>query len=125
MTTNLTGLRASVFREAGLPDCSNGGISARVDRVVVVAVLDYLSKRLPEVHTVRGPSTAGDDCPAVALVMHSHFGRGVSVSAQPYGEGVPLTGWMSGGTYIATSDERFGEASGFYGAVALHDRRED
>jgi len=91
----------------------------------VVAVLDYGRTARAEVHTVRGPSPVGVDRPAVALVKHDHFGRGVSVSAQPYGEGIPLTGWTSGGTYVATSDERFGEASGFYGAAALHDRRED
>lgn len=125
MTTNPTGLSASVFRNVTFPDCSNGGISGRFDTVIVVAVLDYRSGDRPTVHLVRGPSQSGAHLPAVALVKRNHFGRGVSVSAQPYGDGIPLTGWMSGGTYVATSDERFGEASGFYGAVALHDRRED
>lgn len=33
-------------------------------------------------------------------------------------------GPMMGGTYVATSDSRFREAAGFYGAVAFHDRFE-
>lgn len=61
----------------------------------------------------------------MAFVKRNHFGRGVTVSAQPYGEGLPLTGWMAGGAFIGSSDERFGEVSGFYGAVSLQDRPEN
>jgi hypothetical protein len=36
----------------------------------------------------------------------------------------PNTMQMMGGTYAATSDSRWSEAVGIYGAVPIHDRRE-
>ena len=52
--------------------------------------------------------------------------HGPIVHAEPYGEPSDQVsvGSMMGGAYIATSDSRFREATGIYGAVALHDRFE-
>lgn len=46
--------------------------------------------------------------------------RAVPVDA----DGNKIAGVMFGGRYIASSDGRFQNAVGFYGAVALHDRFE-
>jgi hypothetical protein len=123
--SNETGLSASIYTNRQYATCSNRGISSRFAEVVVVAVVAFNDQGQPHVVDVVGPSRVAADRPAVALVKRNHFGRGVTVSAQPYGQGLALTGWMAGGAFIASSDQRFGEASGFYGAVCLHDRRED
>lgn len=125
MSETLRGITVSVFRDRAMPDCSRSGISARVDRVVLVGVAEYDADwNLKLTDLVKGTASPSPSQPAVVLVKRQ-FGRRTSVCAQPWGDNVPRHGWMSGGTYIATSDSRFGEASGFYGAVSLHDRRED
>lgn len=99
------GMVAYIHRSA-LADCSNGGLSSRAVRVVVV--------------NVSGPFEPTDEMPAVRLVK-----RGKTVHAEPV---EPVAdgnvGYMAGGAFISTSDSRFTEAVGFYGAVAFHDRQE-
>lgn len=119
---NATGLTARIFRDRSMPDCSNHGISTRTEAVVVVAVVDFGPQDVTVI-PVDGPTSVRIDRLPVALVKRRLFGREVTVSAQPFGDGIPLTGWMAGGTYIGSTDERFREAAGFYGAVSLHDRR--
>lgn len=109
------GLTAEVYRWT-LGDCSNGGISSRVDKVTIV--------------NADGPFEPSEDAPAVELVAEKHFEwatiRAVPVDAPEDRRNGP----MMGGAYVATSDSRFREAierligHGFYGAVALHDRWE-
>lgn len=101
------GLRVDILRSS-LPDCSNGGISGRCQYVTLI--------------DVPGPSEPGEDAPACRLVRRNIGGK-VVVSAVPV-ETPGGVGPMMGGCYIATSDSRFREAVGFYGAVALHDRWE-
>lgn len=38
------------------------------------------------------------------------------------GDASKLCGPVAGGNYVATTDSRFHEAAGFYGAIPLHDR---
>lgn len=115
-----TGITAHIYRSNG-GDTSNRGISTRVNKVTVIGTLREDGKLDP----VRGPFTPTDDAPAVILVRrHGVMGSPGTVHARPYGDDLPRTGWMAGGTYIATSDSRLVEAAGFYGAISLHDRRE-
>ena len=108
----LKGLTASIFIDELIGECSNGGISSRCKAVTVVGIPDA------EIFS------AGEDRPAVKLVKRQIMGKTVvhaePVEAPPQG----CVGWMMGGSYISTSDGRFGRAVGFYGAVALHDRCE-
>lgn len=109
----MQGLTASIFEDKQIGNCSNGGISSRCKQVTVVG----LGKRAE----IFEPT---DDAPAVKLVKRTIGGRTVvhaePVNAPPAGH----IGWMAGGAFISTSDSRFSEAAGFYGAVSLHDRCE-
>lgn len=96
-------------------DCTNGGWSARHNRVCVV--------------NAEGPFEPSDDCPAVMLVKHRSLAAVHAVSVADKETGV----WtMMGGNYLSTSDSRFGEAiekllgpaHRFHGPVAIHDRVE-
>jgi hypothetical protein len=111
------GLHVSVYRNAELRgDFTNGGISSSADHLTVV--------------NVSGPFEPSDDAPAVALidgalgtkilvpVLQDSKGKWQRVRAQGH------VGPMAGGNYAASSDSRFGEAVGFYGAVSIHDRFE-
>lgn len=116
------GLRASIYRDARLGDCSNGGISGRVDRVTIV--------------NIDGPFEPRDDAPAVMLVRGNvpgavkivpaimYAGAGGWMEDRPDG----MIGPMMGGCYVATSDARLREAVTKLGsrtdAVPLHDRFE-
>jgi hypothetical protein len=105
------GLRASIYRDCSMQNCSNGGISAYADRVTVV--------------NVPGPHEPTEDAPGVIL-QRGPLG---TVNAVPVDGGGPqMIGPMMGGCYIATSDSRFSEKvrslGGSYGAIALHDRYE-
>lgn len=109
-------LVAHIFRTPLYADCSNGGISARCDRVTIV--------------NCDGPDIMPtEDAPAVRLDKRADVLRLVPVVWN--GVEWVTAGWhMFGGTYVATSDSRFADAcrrvlgARFYGAVALHDRTE-
>lgn len=110
------GLIVNVYR-SGNYDCTNGGISATVDRVCVV--------------NIKGPFEPNENMPA-AILTTNQVGNPVLkpafyVSPRVY---EVQNGWfMMGGNYAATSDSRFGEALramgvDFYGAIPIHDRQE-
>jgi hypothetical protein len=111
------GLIANIYRWS-LPDCSNGGLSSRVNEVTLV--------------NVEGPFEPSEDRPA-ALLLNGHL-RGTvrivpAIEVAP-GRYEPDGHPAMGGAYVSTSDSRFTEAvekltgAPFYGAVALHDRYE-
>ncbi len=103
-------MRVEIFKSAS-GDCSNNGISANHNYVVVVG------EGLPE-------CTGWEGLPRIRIEKHTND----AVRA------VPVTGrkehHMFGGCYIAYSDSRFTQhvektlGSRFYGAIALHDRVE-
>src|SRR5262245_50213587 len=106
------GIMVSVYRNAEIRDCTNGGESSRVTRFTVI--------------NVEGPFEPTPDAPAAILENHVRGAlrlRPISADAKRM--------VMFGGNYAATSDSRFsykcqellGVAS-FYGAVAIHDRIE-
>ena len=100
------GLRVSIYRERTLDDCSNGGVSSRVDELTVI--------------NVSGPSEPTPEQPAAILVNRDGHFYVEPEGPRPTGS----VGPMMGGCYVATSDSRWSRAVGFYGAVSLHDRFE-
>ena len=114
------GLIANIYR-GRFGDCSNGGLSSRVNEVTLV--------------NVEGPFEPTEDRPA-AMLLNGHARGTVRVvpavevkgGAYVYDENRHS---MMGGAYVATSDSRFTQAvekltgAPFYGAVPLHDRYED
>lgn len=112
------GLLVFVLRHANFPDCSNGGLSSRHDSICVV--------------NMEGPFQPKEDTPAFLLVNHYQDCCCLK-PAIPDGKGgwiVEPSWYMHGGNYANTSDSRFGQAiqkmtgKSFYGALAIHDRRE-
>jgi len=110
------GLVISVCREVETGDCTAGGISGRHGRLTVV--------------NIDGPFDPTPDAPAVALIDGHRPGDKILVPVISNGvayqrvspEG--FTGPMFGGNFGATSDSRFGRATGIYGAIPIHDRFE-
>lgn len=128
-TTDLRGLRANIYVPADGRNCSNGGVSSRCRNVTIVGIRTDngyaaghgLVDPLPRLSQVSEPT---DDAPA-AVIVYRQMGRRTVVHVEPLdGPEQPGTPWMAGGCYVATSDSRFGDLVGFYGAVSFHDRTE-
>lgn len=104
----MKGLIAYIYRNGR--DSSNGGISSRVDSVVVLGG--------PEIFE------PGADRPAVKLVRRQ-FGSGVYIHAEPVDKPAgDLVGPMFGGTYISSCDSRWRDLVGHSYPIPLHDRWE-
>ncbi len=116
------GLRVYIYKNPTFKGCSNKGISEQVDELTLV--------------NVNGPSDPTPDAPA-ALLLKNHGMTARVVPAIEVGEGryaalnrTDACGPMMGGSFVNSSDSRFGEAvraithDSFYGAVAFHDRFE-
>jgi hypothetical protein len=107
------GLIAEIFSHRMFKECSNGGISSRVEAVCVI--------------NADGPFEPKADRPAVMLCKHA--GHVVARPVDPE-TGKVIEGVMFGGAFISTSDSRFRQAvesllgRPFYGAIPLHDRVE-
>ena len=121
------GLHANIYRNTDFPDCSNYGISGKYHQVCVV--------------NCEGNDEPDESPPPVMLVPGIHFGKNlplpdvVPVDAELYaktGQMKRPRGYhMMGGTYVHTSDARFGEkvrdicGATVYGyAAPFHDRTE-
>jgi hypothetical protein len=104
------GLIAGIYEGKRNGNCSNGGISERHKAVVVV------DEKLPEIFS------ASSDHPAVKIVRRV-IGGEPYIHAEPI-DPVPdgMIGYMFGGSFIYTSDSRFGELSKY--PIPLHDRWE-
>lgn len=89
-----------------LGECSNGGLSSRVDELTLT--------------NVEGPFEPTPERPAAILVQRNGHLHVEPEGPRPEG----CVGPMMGGCYVATPDTRFFRAVGFYGAVPLHDRYE-
>lgn len=94
-------------------ECANGGITERYDELLLVCddgFIDIDENNPPE--------------NLVILVERILFGK-LSNYIRPYEEcPKDKVGYMFGGSYAASSDHRFTEMSGIYGAVPVHDRTE-
>ena len=109
-----------VYRNARHGDCTNHGISAKYDELLVYC---------PEGHV----KVDTDNLPEnFAMLQLRHvFGTTVIPTVYPadWKDGKPVVRggkwYMMGGNYCATSDSRFNDMlNGMYGAVAIHDRYE-
>lgn len=98
--TKTKGMLASIYRSG--PGCSNGGISDRVDKVVLVG---------PNVPRIFEPSA---DAPEVHLRNLNGYVSAAPAEAPPEGH----TPYMAGGTFIYTSDSRWPGGK----PIPLHDR---
>ena len=82
----------------------------------------FYGKKSVTVTNISGPFTPNEDRPAAKLV-NAGFGNGWIIV--PDDDFMNQSGpQMSGGTFAASSDSRFSEATGQYGAISIHDRRE-
>lgn len=128
----MKGLRLSVYKSARIGDCTNGGITAKADEVVLVGILkDGVVEPLPRDCQVFTPQ---DDAPAVVLVPSRAPGYDPTPHLIPleFVDSLPAghVGPMSGGNYAGTSDSRWGELGKLFAPklhldlVAVHDRIE-
>ena len=93
--------------------CSNGGITERFDRLLLVCEEGFV-----DVDESNPPENL------VVLVDRDLFGE-PSPYIRPYADPDPgNVGWMAGGSFASSSDSRFNRLFRFYGAVAVHDRQE-
>lgn len=101
----MKGIPASVYRSADGFDCSNHGLSSRVDRVLIV-------------HSdIPGVFDESPDCPAMVLVQDA-IGDGYHLEPA-----APRRHFMFGGNFAFTSDSRVRHITGGY-AIRIHDRLE-
>lgn len=100
-----SGLLCWVYRSSG-KNCSNGGISSRVDEVVILG--------LGKDAEVFKPSAKR---PAVRIVKREFCNR-IYLHAEPVDQPEGLVGPCAGGTFIYSCDSRF--PSDY--PIALHDR---
>jgi hypothetical protein len=101
---------------------------ARPTSVTIVAIRDETTSRsqaalqpLPE--DLRAPFTATPERPAAVLVKR-RVGRTIWHIEPLTPPEAGRTSFMAGGCYAGTSDSRFSEITGFYGAVSVHDYSE-
>ncbi len=80
----------------------------------------FYGKKSVTVTNISGPFTPTEDRPAAKLVEISSGWIIVPDDNQANATGPQ----MSGGTFAASSDSRFWEATRQYGAISIHDRRE-
>jgi hypothetical protein len=72
---------------------------------------------------VEGPFEPSDGRPAALLVDGPRGSKNIKPATRDAKGGWVIAPgrFAAGGSYVATTDTRFGEAVGFYGAVSLHD----
>jgi len=118
----MKGVTANIFRSKSFTGSQN--LFAGIDEVTVVGTTRDRGKTIQPL--AGGIFEPTDKAPAVALMIRE-MGDDVIVTAIPVNLPDTLKGCagpMMGGTFIHTSDARFAQATGVYGAIALHDRYE-
>ena len=98
----MKGLLVYILKNGSLGDCTNGGLSSKVDKAVLIGC------GMPEIFE---PS---EDAPA--LYLKEWYG---SYKAVP---SLDDSGYMFGGNYVETSDSRFSTICGH--PIKIHDRQE-
>lgn len=108
-----------VYRQADGSDTTNGGISSRYNRLLLICDNGFI-----EVDENNPPENL------VKLVVREfpdmHFGFETVYHVEPVAR--PDSGnfgWMAGGNFVYSSDSRLSEmVDGMYGALSVHDRQE-
>jgi len=103
----LKGLSVTVYRFT--QDCTNGGITAKKDSLILVG------EGVAEVFEV------GEDEIYLKLVKRNLFGSEY-IHAEPVGQTKNDVGYMMGGNFIYSSDSRFREINAY--PIPVHDRSE-
>ena len=121
------GLILSVYRNAELGDCTNGGITATHTAVTVTGLSDgrRAGRSIPHPDPSMRVFPATERAPEVTLVIRDNGKGGHWVHlepAHPSPEGT--VGWMSGGNLAGAHDSRWAELTGGCDAVSVHDRTE-
>jgi len=110
------GLLAWVYRSRALGDCTNGGITAKADRVVLIGT----------------PGSFEPDAKAPALYLAKWYGRTIACpenleARYPKRRNERddcsiehLGAWMFGGNFVYSSDARYPERA----PIHVYDRRE-
>jgi hypothetical protein len=122
-TTAPKGLVLDIYRNQH--EASNNGLSKFHQEVTVVGVSyrDGGPRQVRPLPLACRVFTPTEQRPAVVLV-YREMGEGERlVHVEPF-EPARGVGFMAGGTFVATSDSRWRELVGFYGAVAFHDQDE-
>ena len=107
-------LPINVYRQADCGDCTNGGVTSKYERLLLLCNEGFVDVDL-------------DNPPEelVRVVSRDLFGK-VVYHIEPFASVKKGNiGWMMGGNYAATSDSRFADmVGGIYGAIPVHDRQE-
>lgn len=104
-------LPISVYRENRLGDCTNGGITSRYDRLLLICEEGY-----KEVDENNPPENL------VKIVTRFICGREYK-HIEPYASvDAGCVGWMSGGNIAYSCDSRFSRMSEY--PLSVHDRQE-
>lgn len=103
----LKGIMVTVLRST-LGDCTNGGVSSKNDRFLLVG------EEVPEIVNNDGYF------PVLKLVKRDLFGQ-IYLHCEPTDK--PERHYMAGGNYIYSSDSRFRESVNRY-PISIHDRVE-
>jgi hypothetical protein len=106
------GLHVDIYKSKTLGDCTNGGITAKVQELCLV--------------NVSGPFEPNKKIPGALLVEGNLPGTAKIVPLKETRKG---KWFMFGGNFAYSSDARFNDAveklQGTRGPVAIHDRTED
>lgn len=103
----LKALRIDILESKSIGNCSNNGISARFNDILLLCDEGYIDVK-------------GDEPNLCKVVKRNILGNEymhVEPVANPNG-----IGWMAGGTFVYSSDSRFNKISNY--PLALHDRCE-
>ena len=102
------GLLCWIYQAKGFPDCSNNGLSSRVEKVVLIG------KGIPRI------TEAHEGAPAVWLVERELWGKECNYIEPVQKPNQGSIHWMFGGCLIYCSDARFPSDH----PLKLHDRQE-
>jgi hypothetical protein len=118
------GLRLTVYRAAGQPDCTLGGITSKAANVTVTMIRETGVGRTTTEYPIPQDCqvfTPAPDAPEVVFVIRHHPGAERWVHLQPTAN--PGWHYMHGGNYAGSHDSRWDTISGA-DLVAVHDRHE-
>ncbi len=109
MSNTIKGFRVEIYKND--MDCTNGGITSKIDSIILV------DESLPQQFEVGNGETY------LKLVRRKIDGE-IYIHAEPVGEKIESgsVGYMFGGNFIYTIDSRFKEIS--RQPLKVHDRRE-
>jgi hypothetical protein len=105
----MKGMYLSVYRNAQLGDNSNGGVSGKVTRIILIG------EGIPEIFE------AGPDDVVLKLVRRD-FHDGPYFHAEPVDQPKEMAGPMFGGSFCYTSDSRISRITKY--PIPIHDRFE-